>query len=176
MEKKWYIVHTQSGCEQKAKENLQEIIRLKKVGESFDEILIPSEEVEELVKGEKKKKSKKYFPGYILVKMELTNETWHVVKDTPKISGFVGNAQNPSPLGDEEVKRITHQISEGVLKTKPKEAFEKGENIRVVDGPFSNFNGIIEDVKPDKRKLKVLVSIFGRSTPVELDFTQVEKT
>ncbi len=176
MEKKWYIVHTQSGSELKAKENLREIIKIKKVGEFFDEILIPSEEVEELIKGEKKKKSKKYFPGYILVKMELTNETWHVVKDTPKISGFVGNAQNPTPLGEDEVKKITNQISEGVLKIKPKEAFEKGENIRVIEGPFSNFNGIIEDVKPDKRKLKVLVSIFGRSTPVELDFTQVEKT
>ncbi len=175
MEKKWYIVHTQSGCEHKAKENLQEIIKIKKVEPFFDEILIPSEEVEELVRGEKKKKSKKYFPGYILVKMALTNETWHVVKDTPKISGFVGNSLNPAPLSESEVSRITNQISEGVLKTKPKEAFEKGENIRVVDGPFSNFNGIIEDIKPDKRKLRVLVSIFGRSTPVELDFTQVEK-
>ena len=128
-----------------------------------------------MVKGKKKTTSRQFFPGYILVKMNLTEETWHIVKNTPKVTGFVGGSTNPPSISEEEVKRITQQISDAVLKPKPRVHFEKGENIRVIDGPFSNFNGVIEEVKPDKGKVKVMVSIFGRSTPIELDFIQVEK-
>lgn len=174
---KWYVVHTYSGYEAKAKAALEE--RFKSLGKQdrLGEILIPSEDVVELVKGGKKTSNRKFFPGYILVQMELDDETWHIVKSTPKITGFVGGmAKNPPPIPDAEVERITRQISEGTLRPKATVAFEEGENIRVVEGPFANFNGVVEEVNVDKGKLKVLVSIFGRSTPVELDFVQVEKT
>ncbi|MBY0370804.1 transcription termination/antitermination protein NusG [bacterium] len=172
---KWYVVHTYSGYEQKAKLALQERIRQYKMDASFAEVLIPSENVIELVRGEKKTTSRKFFPGYMLVKMILNDNTWHLVKSTPKITGFVGNAVRPPAVPEEEVSRITNQMTEGTLKPRPKVQFEEGESVRVVDGPFVNFNGVVEEVKPDKGKLRVLVSIFGRSTPVELDFVQVEK-
>lgn len=172
---KWYVVHTYSGYEQKAKLALAERIRQYKMESFFGEILIPSENVIELVRGEKKTTSRKFFPGYMLVKMILNDNTWHLVKSTPKITGFVGNAVRPPAVPDEEVARITNQMTEGTLKPRPKVQFEEGESVRVVDGPFVNFNGVVEEVKPDKGKLRVLVSIFGRSTPVELDFVQVEK-
>jgi len=171
----WYVVHTYSGFEQKAKLALQERIRQHKMDESFSDILIPSENVIELVRGEKKTTSRKFFPGYMLVKMKLNDNTWHLVKNTPKITGFVGNALNPPAVPEEEVLRITNQMEQGTLKPRPKVEFEEGESVRVIDGPFVNFNGVVEEVKPDKGKLRVLVSIFGRSTPVELDFVQVEK-
>lgn len=172
---KWYVVHTYSGYENKAETALLERVKAQGLEDKFAEVLIPMESVVEMVKGERKTSSRKFFPGYILVKMELTKETWHVVKDTPKITGFVGNATNPAPVPEREVEQITNRITEGTLKPKPKVLFEEGENVRVIDGPFSSFNGIVEDVNPEKGKLRVLVSIFGRATPVELDFIQVEK-
>ena len=128
-----------------------------------------------MVKGTKRTTSRRFFPGYILVKMELNKETWHIVKDTPKVTGFVGGTMNPPIVPEHEVEKILHQIEEGVLKPRPKVQFEKGESVRVIDGPFSNFTGIVDEVKPEKGKLRVLVSIFGRATPVELEFIQVEK-
>lgn len=174
-EAKWYVVHTYSGFEQKAKIALLERIKQFKMEKMFIDVLIPSENVIELVRGEKKTTSRKFFPGYMLVKMILNDNTWHLVKSTPKITGFVGNAIKPPAVPEEEVSRITNQMTEGTLKPRPKVQFEEGESVRVVDGPFVNFNGVVEEVKPDKGKLRVLVSIFGRSTPVELDFVQVEK-
>ena len=174
-ELQWYVVHTYSGFEQKAKLALQERIRQHKMEDSFSDILIPSENVIELVRGEKKTTSRKFFPGYMLVKMKLNDNTWHLVKNTSKITGFVGNATKPPAVPEEEVLRITNQMEQGTLKPRPKVEFEEGESVRVIDGPFVNFNGVVEEVKPDKGKLRVLVSIFGRSTPVELDFVQVEK-
>ncbi len=176
MGKKWYGVHTYSGYENKVKVNLEERIRALGVEEFFGEVLIPSETVVELRKGERKTSQRKFFPGYILVHMELSNETWHVVKDTPKVTGFVGGTNNPPAIPDDEVAKITNRMEEGVERPKPKVEFEVGETVRVVDGPFLNFTGVVEDVKPDKGKLKVMVSIFGRTTPVELEFIQVEKT
>ncbi len=174
-EKLWYVVHTYSGFEQKAKLALTERIRQNHMEELFGEVLIPSENVIELVRGEKKTTTRKFFPGYMLVKMILNDNTWHLVKSTPRITGFVGNALTPPAVPEEEVARITNQMEEGTLKPRPKVEFEEGESVRVIDGPFVNFNGVVEEVKPDKGKLRVMVSIFGRSTPVELDFVQVEK-
>jgi transcription termination/antitermination protein NusG len=174
MTKKWYGVHTYSGFENKVKLSLQERIRNLNLEEMFGEILIPSETVVELKKGEKKTSSRKFFPGYILVNMDLNDETWHVVKETSKVTGFVGG-NTPVQIPDEEVGKITQRMEEGAEKPKPKVLFEVGETVRVVDGPFLNFSGVVEDVKPDKGKLRVMVSIFGRATPVELEFMQVEK-
>lgn len=176
MAKNWYVVHTYSGFEQKAKQSLEERIRSAGMDSAFDEILVPSESVVEMRKGVKKTSMRRFFPGYILVKMELSEKTWHLVKDTPKITGFVGGAMNPPIVPEEEVKRITQQIEEGTLRPKPKVLFDKGETVRVTSGPFSTFTGIVDDVNSEKGKLRVLVSIFGRSTPIELDFTQVEKS
>jgi transcriptional antiterminator NusG len=176
--KRWYVVHTYSGFENKAKKSLEDKIRLEGLAEFFGEILIPMEHVVEMVKGEKKTTKKKMMPGYMLVHMEMNDRTWHLVKNTPKVTGFVGGAPNqqPPPMSDVEVQRLTTQISEGSLKPKPKVQFEDGDTVRVIDGPFANFNGTVEEVNPDKGRLKVLVSIFGRATPVDLDFMQVEKT
>ncbi|HPX60452.1 MAG TPA: transcription termination/antitermination protein NusG [Deltaproteobacteria bacterium] len=174
MSKKWYGVHTYSGFENKVRLNLLERIKNEGMEELFDEIMIPSETVVELKKGEKKTSSRKFFPGYILVKMELSDDTWHIVKETSKVTGFVGG-NTPFPIPDEEVGKITRRMEEGAEKPRPKVLFEVGETVRVVDGPFLNFSGVVEDVKPDKGKLRVTVTIFGRATPVELEFMQVEK-
>jgi len=174
--KKWYVVHTYSGYEYKAKKSLEERIKLDGLDDFFGEVLIPTENVVEVVKGNKRTTKRKFFPGYMLVNMELTERTWHTVKSTPKITGFVGGTINPPAVSEEEVRRLTTQISEGTLKPKPRIQFEDGDQVRVADGPFANFHGTVEDVKPEKHRLRVLVSIFGRSTPVELDFDQVEKT
>lgn len=171
---KWYGVHTYSGFENKVKLSLHERIKNLGVEEFFGEVLIPSETVMELKKGEKKTSSRKFFPGYILVSMELNDETWHVVKETAKVTGFVGG-NNPVPIPDFEVDKITRRMQEGAEKPKPNVIFDVGETVRVIDGPFLNFSGVVEDVKPDKAKLRVMVSIFGRATPVELEFIQVEK-
>jgi len=176
MAMKWYGVHTYSGYENKVKLNLQERIRTMGVEEFFGEILIPSETVVELRQGERRTSTRKFFPGYILVQMELNDETWHVVSGTPKVTGFVGGGKNPPAITEEEIAKIQGRIEEGVDHPKPKVEFEVGETVRVVDGPFLNFTGVVEDVKADKAKLKVMVSIFGRVTPVELEFIQVEKT
>jgi transcriptional antiterminator NusG len=171
---KWYGVHTYSSFENKVRLNLLENIKNEKMEDFFEEILIPCETVIELKKGEKKTSSRKFFPGYILVKMELTDETWHLVKETAKVTGFVGG-NTPFPIADDEVNKITRRMEEGAEKPRPKVLFEVGETVRVVDGPFLNFSGVVEDVKPDKGKLRVTVTIFGRATPVELEFMQVEK-
>lgn len=175
MEKKWYVVHTYSGYEHKAKAALEERVKALGKVEEFGEVLVPAEKVVELVKGRKKTSSRKFFPGYILVNMVLNDETWHVVKSTPKVTGFVGDARNPSPISENEVRDITQQMAEGAARPKPKVQFEAGESVKVIDGPFQDFNGVVEDVKADKGKLRVLISIFGRATPVELDFVQVER-
>jgi transcriptional antiterminator NusG len=174
MSKKWYVIHTYSGFENKVKTSLEERIRSADKEDLFSDILVPSEKIVEMLKGEKKTTLRKFFPGYILVNMELNEETWHLVKNTPKVTGFVGGTKPPS-ISEEEVVKIKRNMEEGAAKPKPKVLFERGENIRVVDGPFTNFAGIVDEVKLDKGKLRVLVSIFGRATPVELDFAQVEK-
>lgn len=175
MAKHWYVVHTYSGFEMKAKQALEERIKSSKMTDKFVEILVPSEGVVEMKKGVKKTSTRQFFPGYIFVNMELDDRSYLLVKDTPKITGFVGGATNPPIVPESEVRRITQQIEEGTLKPKPKVLFEKGENVRVTNGPFSNFSGIVDEVLPEKGRLRVLVSIFGRSTPIELDFMQVEK-
>ncbi|MDP2599888.1 MAG: transcription termination/antitermination protein NusG [Deltaproteobacteria bacterium] len=175
MSKNWYVVHTYSGYEQKAKQALEERVKSLKAAPFFEEILVPQESVVEVKKGVKKTLSRHFFPGYILVKMELNEKTWHIVKETPKITGFVGGSLNPPVVPEEEVQRITRQIEEGTLKPKPKVSFDKGENVRVISGPFASFFGMVDEVNEDKGRLRVMVSIFGRSTPIELDFIQVEK-
>jgi transcription termination/antitermination protein NusG len=172
---KWYVINAFSGMEYKAKLSLEERVKSHGMEHLVSEVIVPEETVVELVKGQKKTTKRKFFPGYLLVKMKLSNESWHLIKDTPKISGFVGDKRNPAPVPESEILRMTNRISEGASRPKPKTNFQEGEKVRVVDGPFNNFNGVIEDVNTDKGKIRVLVSIFGRSTPVELDFIQVEK-
>lgn len=172
---KWYVVHTYSGFENRAKKSLEERIKQNNLEPVFGEVLIPMETVEEMRGGTKRTQKRKFFPGYMLVQMELNDQTWHLVKSTPKVTGFVGNATNPPAVTDAEVRRLTSQLTEGVSKPVLKVEYEVGEQVRVIDGPFANFNGTVEEVKPEKQKVRVLVSIFGRSTPVELDFGQVEK-
>jgi transcriptional antiterminator NusG len=174
VEKKWYIVNTQTGCEGTAKTAIEERIRSQKMEELFGDILIPAESVVELVKGQKTTRSRKFFPGYIFVQMVLNEKSWHLVKGASKVTGFIGG-QKPTPVPTEEVARVTQQMALGAEKPKPKIKFSVGENVVVVDGPFSNFNGTVEDINEEKGKVKVLVSIFGRPTPVELDFIQVDK-
>ena len=172
---KWYIVHVYSGFENKVKAALEERIASSPHPEKFGEVLVPTEEIVELVKGKRKTSSRKFYPGYILVKMQLDDETWHVVNDTAKVTGFLGGRNKPSALSDEEADQILNRMAAGKLKPQPKYFFESGDEIRVIDGPFTNFNGTVEEVNQEKGKIKVLVSIFGRSTPVELDFVQVQK-
>ena len=154
---------------------LQEKIKSLGKEEFFGQIIVPTEQVVELVKGKKKTSSRKFYPGYIMVQMVLTDETWHIVQDTDKITGFLGGKMKPVPISEEEAQRILTRMEDGRERPKPKFLFEEGDEVRVIDGPFNNFNGMVEEVKPDKAKLKVLISIFGRSTPVELDFVQVTK-
>ena len=172
---KWYIVHVYSGFENKVKAALEERISSSPHHEKFGEVLVPTEEIVELVKGKRKTSSRKFYPGYILVQMELDDGTWHVVNDTAKVTGFLGGRNKPAPISDEEADRILNRMEAGKLKPQPKYFFESGDEIRVIDGPFTNFNGTVEEVNQEKGKIKVLVSIFGRSTPVELDFVQVQK-
>ena len=174
MARQWYVVHTYSGYEKKVKESLENRIEAEGVQDRFGDVLIPSETVVEMKKGKKRTGTRSFFPGYLLVQMDLDEKTWHLVRHTPKVTGFVGG-KNPAPIPETEVEEIKSQMAEGRLKPKPKVTFLEGENVRVTDGPFLNFNGIVESIKPDKGKVVVLVSIFGRATPVELDFTQVEK-
>ena len=173
--KQWFIVHTYSGFEGKVRESLRQRVDALGMGDVIEDILIPTEEVVEVRDGKKVRSTRKFFPGYILVKMEMSDEAWHVVKNTPKVTGFVGTGQKPVPLSDAEVDRIVHQISHAAVKPKPKTEFRLGETVRIVDGPFSNFTGQVEEVNEDRSTLKVMVTIFGRATPVELEFLQVEK-
>ncbi len=174
MDIKWYAVHTYSGHENKAKLSLEERIKNADLEESFGEILIPTESVLEMVRGTKRTTTRKLYPGYMFIQMDLTDHTYHLVKNTSNITGFLGG-NKPVPVKESEIAQINTQMTEGAAKPKPKVLFEEGENVRVTDGPFSNFTGTVEEVKPEKHKLRVLVSIFGRATPVELDFAQVEK-
>lgn len=172
---KWYVVHVYSGHEHRAKTGLEERVRSMGKQALISEVIVPEETVVELVKGQRRTSKRRFFPGYILVRMELGDESWHIIKNTPKITGFVGDKLKPMPVSQAEIERMTNRISEGVSRPKPKVSFTEGENVRVIDGPFLNFNGVVEDVNVDKAKVRVLVSIFGRSTPVELDFVQVER-
>jgi transcriptional antiterminator NusG len=175
MAKKWYIVHTYSGQEARAKQALLERAAALGFEEMFDEILIPEESVVEMVGGNKRTSKRKFFPGYILVHMDLDDQTWHVVKGTPKITGFVGNATDPPPISEDEVQRMTQRMKEGEEKPKPLIHFEDGEAVRVTTGPFANFSGYVDEVMEDKEKLRVMVQVFGRATPVVLDYASVEK-
>ncbi len=175
MAHRWYIVHVYSGFENKVKLALEERVAASPHPEKFGEVLVPTEEIVELVKGKRKTSSRKFYPGYILVRMELDDETWHIVNDTAKVTGFLGGRRKPTPLSEEEAAEILNRMAAGKLKPQPKYFFESGDEIRVIDGPFTNFNGTVEEVNQEKGKIKVLVSIFGRATPVELDFVQVQK-
>jgi transcriptional antiterminator NusG len=170
---RWYVVHTYSGFENKVKVSLQERIESAEMQAFFSDVLVPEEDIVELVSGEKKTSKRKFFPGYVLVKMELNDDTWHIVKNTPKVTGFIGTKDKPTPIPDEDVEALRTRIEEGTLKPKPKFSFDVGDHVKIIDGPFTNFDGIVDEVKPEKGKLRVIVSIFGRSTPVELDFIQV---
>lgn len=172
---KWYVVHTQTGAEAKAKANLESRAQSAGLTSLVQRVLIPTEKISEVKGGKKKISERKFFPGYILVEMELTDEAWYLVKNTPGVSGFVGSGRNPIPLTDHDVNDILKQQDEKTAKPKPKVEFELGESIRVKEGAFANFNGTVDEVNPNKGKLKVMVSIFGRSTPVELEYWQVEK-
>jgi len=173
--KNWYIVHTYSGFENKVKESLEERVKAYNLEDKVGEVLIPTEDVVEMRGGKKVVTSKRFFPGYILVEMDMTDDAWHVVKNTPKVTGFVGAGAKPTPLSKEEVEQILQQVKTAAEKPKPKYMFEKGEQVRINEGPFTSFNGVVDEVNLDKNTLKVMVTIFGRSTPVELDFLQVEK-
>ena len=175
MPKEWYVVHTYSGFEGKVKSSIEERARSAGLQEKISQILVPTEEVVELRNGKKRTSSRKFFPGYILVEMDLDDETWHLVKETPKVTGFVGDKQKPSPITEEEVSLIKVQMDEGTAPAKREAAFSHGDSVRITDGPFISFTGTVEEVNVDQGKLKVMVSIFGRATPVELDFLQVEK-
>ena len=176
MAKRWYVVHAYSGFEQQVKRSLEERIRRFGMEDRFGEILVPTEEVVEMRGGQQRKSERKFFPGYVLVQMEMSDETWHLVKEVPRVMGFIGGkADRPAPISDREADAILHRVQEGAEKPRPKVLFEPGEVVRVVDGPFNDFNGVVEDVDYDKSRLKVSVLIFGRSTPVDLEFSQVEK-
>jgi transcription termination/antitermination protein NusG len=175
MPKKWYVVHTQTGCENRVRESLAARASSSGKEDMFGEVLIPTEQVSEVKDGQKKITERKFYPGYVLVEMELTDDTWYIVKNTPGISGFVGSGNKPIPLADNEVSAIVEQQEEKKTKPQPKVIFETGESVRVKEGAFANFNGTIEEVNPHKGKLKVMVTIFGRATPVELEYWQVEK-
>ena len=175
MAMKWYIVHVYSGFENKVAQSIREQSEQKGLGEDFEEILVPTEEVVRMQRGTKVSSDRKFFPGYVLIKMDLSDQSWHLVKDTPKVTGFLGGGGKPSPISDAEAQRILHQVMEGVDRPKPSITFDIGEQVRVSDGPFTSFNGIVEDIDEEKARLKVAVSIFGRSTPVELEYAQVEK-
>lgn len=172
----WYVVHTYSGYENKAKQALEDKIRANGLDQYFGQILVPSEKVTETKSGVKRTTTRKFFPSYLFVEMELNDQSWHLVKNTPKITGFVGGGTRPSPVPEQEVLRITNQIATGALKPTTRVAFEKGETVRVAEGPLQGFGGVIEEVNSEKGRVKVMVSILGRSTPVDLNFSEVEKT
>ena len=175
MAKRWYIVHAYSNFEKKVAESLREQAEQQGLADQFEEILVPTEEVVEVRRGRKINAERKFFPGYVLAKMEMSDEAYHLVKNTPKVTGFLGADNKPQPISQAEVDRILHQVQEGVERPKSTISFEVGEEVRVSDGPFASFNGVVEGVDEERARLKVSVSIFGRSTPVELEYTQVEK-
>ena len=175
MEKRWYIVHAYSNFEKKVSESIREQAKQRGLQDLFDDILVPTEKVTEVRRGRKIDTERKFFPGYVLVKMDLTDEAFHLIKNTPKVTGFLGTDKKPMPISDAEADRILHQVQEGIDRPKPSVSFEVGEQVRVSDGPFASFNGTVEEVDEGRSRVKVAVSIFGRATPVELEFGQVEK-
>ena len=175
MGKNWYIIHTYSGFERKVKESLESRVKAFGLEEKIGQVLIPTEAVLEMRGGKKIESHRLFYPGYVLVELDMDDEVWHVVKSTPRVTGFVGSGQTPSPLSEEEVSAIVNRISTPGERAKPKLTFEKNETVKIVDGPFNNFTGVVDDVNLDRNTMKVMVTIFGRATPVELDFLQVEK-
>ena len=177
MSKRWYVVHAYSGFEHQVKRSLEDRIMRAGAEAKFGAILVPTEEVVEMKQGQKRRSERKFFPGYVLVQMDMDEESWHLVKEVPKVLGFIGGtADKPAPISDKEADNILRRVQEGAEKPKPKVLFEPGEMVRVVDGPFNDFNGVVEEVNYDKNRLRVAVLIFGRSTPVELEFSQVQKS
>ncbi len=176
MSLRWYVVHAYSGFEQQVKRSLVERIKRYSMEDKFGEVLVPTEEVVEMRDGQKRKSDRKFFPGYVLVQMEMNDDTWHLVKNVPKVMGFIGGTSDkPAPISDKEASEILNRVQEGAEKPRPKILFEAGEVVRIIDGPFNDFNGVVEEVDYDKNRLRVEVSIFGRATPVDLDFSQVAK-
>ena len=175
MASRWYVIHVYSGFEKKVAAAIREQAEQKGLADRFDDILVPTEEVVEVKRGAKVSSERKIFPGYVLIKMDLDDETWHLVKNTAKVTGFLGGRGRPSPISDAEAARIMRQVQEGIERPKPSITFEIGEQVRVADGPFTSFNGVVEEVDEEKSRIKVAVSIFGRATPVELEYSQVEK-
>ena len=173
--KQWYVVHSYSGFENKVKASIEQRAKVFGLEEQIPRVIVPTEEVVEIKRGQKKITPQKFFPGYVLVEMEMNDETWHLVKSTPKVTGFVGSGLRPAPLPQEEVDEILYQMEVGAEKPKPKSVFQKGDKVRVIEGPFLNFTGAIDDLNPERGKLKVMVAIFGRLTPVELEYYQVER-
>ena len=175
MAMRWYVIHVYSGFEKKVASSIREQAEQKGLADKFEEILVPTEEVVEVKRGAKVNSERKFFPGYVLIKMDLDDETWHLVKNTAKVTGFLGGRGRPSPISEAEAARIMRQVQEGVERPKPSITFDVGEQVRVSDGPFTSFNGVVEEVDEEKARIKVAVSIFGRATPVELEYSQVEK-
>lgn len=175
MAKRWYVLHVYSGFERKVAQTIEETAKKQGLEEFFEDVMVPTEEVVEVRRGQKVNAERKFFPGYILVKMDMNDEAWHLVRNTPKVTGFLGAGNKPQPISQSEAERILRQVQEGAERPRPSVTFDIGETVRVSDGPFNSFNGIVEDVDEERSRLKVLVSIFGRETPVELEYTQVEK-
>jgi transcriptional antiterminator NusG len=171
----WYVIHVYSGFEKKVAQSIREQVERKGLGDEFKEVLVPTEDVVEVKAGVRVSSERKFFPGYVLAKMEMSDELWHLVKNTPKVTGFLGGRERPTAINDAEAERILYQVKEGVERPKPAVTFEIGEQVRVCDGPFVSFNGMVEEVDEEKERVKVSVSIFGRATPVELEYSQVEK-